>query len=207
MNGRDKFLLAGAAVLLAGLATTAALSNDDVEEQPEIAEVDPYALVRTDVTKEDAMIGANRLLRKATPSGEIPEEFKEAENYLKKRWGHMGDAGLVAPGVMPEGDQYFVDKKVVSGVRGNGKPIYAKTYIRAHRYVGPLMNRGATLGREERPAELEPARAKEAQIPDNLKRLIKKQGPGANKIRNVKNPKLSGGGYLPRSQAIGTGNN
>lgn len=194
-------------MLLAGLATTAALSEERVEADPEIAEVDPAVLVRTDVTKEDAMIGANRLLTKATPTGEIPEEFREAENYLNKRWGHMGDAGMVAPGVMPEGDQYFVDKKVISGVRGNGKPIYAKTYIRAHRFVGPVMNGGAKGSKEVIPPELRPARAKEATIPDNLKRLVNNQGRGTKKTRSANSPKLNGSGYRPRSSNIDTSKN
>jgi len=205
MNGRDKIMLAGAAVILVGLATTAALSSDEVSEEPAVADFEPGTFVRTDVTTEDALLGTRRLLKKATPVEEIPQEMKEAENYLKKRWGHMGDAGLLAPGVMPEGDQYFVDKKLVSGVRGNGKPIYAKTYIRAHKFTGPVMNAGDQSGTERLP-ELKVDTSILGRMEGSAKRMLRKTGSSIDKSRanmpksNVSN-KLNGSGYTPRPKA------
>ena len=205
MNGRDKIMLAGAALILAGLATTAALSSDEATEEPVVADIEPGTLVRTDVTTEDALLGTRRLLKKATPVEEIPQDMKEAENYLKKRWGHMGDAGLMAPGVMPEGDQYFVDKKLVSGVRGNGKPIYAKTYVRAHKFTGPVMNAGDQLGTERLP-ELKVDTSILGRMQESSKRLLKKTGtsidkPGSNMPKSSVSNKLNGSGYAPRPKA------
>ena len=202
MNQRDKIMLAGAAVILVGLATTAALSEDDVKDEPLVAEPAPGLLTRTDVTTEDALIGTRRLLKKATPVEEIPQELKEAENYLKKRWGHMGDAGLMAPGVMPEGDQYFIDKKLIAGVRGNGKPIYAKAYVRAHKFVGPVMNAGNQAGTERLP-ELQVDTTLYGRMQNAAQRKLSKSGSNLDmKSKDMSktnvSTKLNGSGFTPR---------
>jgi len=82
---------------------------------------------------------AVRTLGKIPAYEEVPQDIKEVENYLKRRWGHMEDYGLAAPGVLPEGDFFLQDKKVLVGVRGNGDPVYAKAFIRPEHVTGHMI--------------------------------------------------------------------
>jgi hypothetical protein len=202
MNRRDKLVLAGVGALLVGLGTAAALMDtpDEVEPVP----IRPTRLASN--PKEELPEGTKRLLDKALPPDEIPQEFREAENYLESRWGHMGDSGLVAPGILPEGDMYFQDRRIITGVRGNGKPIFAKAFLRPEKYTGATVKSGHFQGLERNPRMTVPELSAD-QLQANVDK-IKRKTSITKKAKDVLPPTLDdlpGGGYRPRGEGTEAG--
>lgn len=198
MNTRDKLVLAGSAVLLASLGAVAMLSDTSSEELAP-RPVRPER-VETAKAEEDLTTGTKRLLDRVPDSNEVPQEFKEAENYLESRWGHLGDSGLVAPGILPEGDMYFQEKRLIRGVRGNGKPIYAKAFLRPEKFVGPAVKSGAYQGLERGPRMTVPELTSDA-IEKNVARFARKSNLGS-KVDESRPPSLEelpGSGFQPRN--------
>ncbi|MFT5284307.1 MAG: hypothetical protein ACI8TQ_000463 [Planctomycetota bacterium] len=206
MNGRDKIILAGATVLLVGLGTAATFLQGDSEAVEAPRAVEPVVAKEYIDPSQPIPSGTQRLMDKAIPVNEIPQELKEAENYLESRWGHMGDAGLLAPGIMPEGDQYFQEKRLLSGVRGNGKPIFAKAFIRPEKFSGPGVKPGATQG-VQMPFRASSSELTASQTIRNVQRFADKGGQLSKKGAKNNPTKLSptsnspGSGYKPRSEA------
>ena len=202
MNRRDKLVLAGAGALLLSLGAAAMLTETGEELPP--APVRPARSPEVATTRkgEVAMTpGTKRLLDRIVSEDEVPSDFKEAENYLEARWGHLGDSGLVAPGVMPEGDMYFQDKRIIRGVRGNGKPVFAKTFLRPQRVNGPTIKAGAYQGLECGP-RMEVPELNNDRIERIVNRIARK-GTLKDKNKPVKAPtldELPGSGFRPRGQ-------
>jgi hypothetical protein len=168
------------------------------------AEVEPLPVTPTPIAssqKPGIADGTKRLLDKVVAPEEIPQEFREAENYLEQRWGHMGDSGLVAPGILPEGDMYFQDKRIIRGVRGNGKPIFAKAFIRPEKFTGPTVKSGHYQGLDRNPRMTVPELSAD-QLAANVEKVKRKGGAAAKKMTPLEPPtleELPGSGYRPRS--------
>ena len=207
MNGRDKIILAGATVLLVGLGAAATFFKKDDLPAEKPRAVEPVVAKQYVDPSQPVPAGTTRLMNKALPVNEIPQELKESENYLEARWGHLGDAGLVAPGIMPEGDQYFQEKRLLSGVRGNGKPIFAKAFIRPEKFTGPGVKPGHMQG-IQKPFRATSSELNASQLIRNAQRFASKGGALSSKGKNKGNKSVlspnsnpSGSGYKPRSEA------
>ena len=73
------------------------------------------------------------------PSPEdLPDEAKQVQTYLDERWPQFEDEGIVAAGIDPNGGQFYVSKRAIVGRSGDGKPLYAQSIMRAHRFEGPV---------------------------------------------------------------------
>ena len=70
---------------------------------------------------------------------EIPEEKKKVEHALEDRWGHLGEEVLTAASIDKNGDTVYFDKKVIAGLTGAGKPIYAQGSHRSYLFAGPVV--------------------------------------------------------------------
>lgn len=70
---------------------------------------------------------------------EIPEDKKKVEHALEDRWGHLGEEVLTAASVDKNGDTVYFDKKVIAGLRGDGKPVYAQGFHRSYLFNGPVI--------------------------------------------------------------------
>ncbi len=197
MKRRDKLYLVGTFVLLASVGTTAMLIGG--RDSLPIGEPTPAPVIGADKFG----VETQRTIAKMPGSEEIPQEFKEAENYLLDRWGHMEDAGLAAPGIMPEGDMYFQDRRVLAGVRGNGKPIYAKTYLRLERFRGPVANKNSGLDAAlDSPPAVKAFTNAEAQAKATISSIKKRSASMgdykdvANKLRPIED--IPGSQFRPR---------
>lgn len=202
MNNREKKVIAAVAVLLVGLGAAAVLM-DSQEELPPAKVVRPAP----EAKKKSFSEGTAMRLAKVPSEDEIPQEFKEAENYLLDRWGHLEDAGLSAPGIMPEGDMYFQERRIMRGVRGNGKPVYAKFFLRPERFHGPVMKSGNGLEAmaEHNPFMSIPGRT-EADAVANVKRFAERTGAVSKNVSAKRLRPLSeepGSSYTPRKENTG----
>ncbi len=145
MKRRDKLVLTGIAALLAGLGAAATLLTEpDSADKASVAQPQGGVRIKNyEAVKQEVL----RKLAIAPGGEEIPQEIKEAENYLLDRWGHMEDAGLTAPGIMPEGQMYFQNRRVIRGMRGNGKPVYAKAFLRPQVFHGPMLKPNSSFNK------------------------------------------------------------
>ena len=80
----------------------------------------------------------DRLTELQAAPGELPAAAREVETYLKGRWSQFDDEGIVAAGIESSGDQFYVSKNAIVGMRGDGSPLYARSIMRAHKYEGPV---------------------------------------------------------------------
>lgn len=206
MKKRDKLVLTGAAALIVGLGAAATLMSDGQE-----ATRAKVAVPDAPVMKDENKFGSQtmRRLAKIPSVDEVPQEFKEAENYLLDRWGHMEDAGLTAPGIMPEGDMYFQDRRILRGLRGNGKPVYAKAYLRPEVFRGPIAKAGGefTKALDRNPSASMPGRT-DAQAKANILKHAARAGT-LNQVLRKGGAKTDlsgapGSGFRERGQGAST---
>mgnify|MGYP000155930720 CR=1 FL=1 len=87
---------------------------------------------------------------------EVPEEHKGVEKGIEDRWGHLGEEVLTAATVEEDGEMLYYDKKVISGVDGDGNPIFAQGAHRAFVMEGPTIRE---VTREPVMATIKPSKA------------------------------------------------
>jgi hypothetical protein len=201
MKRRDKLVLTGAAALVVGLAAAATLMSEP-DEAPRAEAARPEAPVVANKKFRDETL---RKLAQVPQADEVPQEFKEAENYLLDRWGHMEDAGLTAPGIMPEGDMFFQDRRLLRGLRGNGTPIYAKAFIRPEVFRAPVAKKGNAFSQafDRNPSASLPGRT-EAEVKANVLDKARRAG-SLSEVVGKGRPKTAvgdapGGGFRKRGE-------
>lgn len=155
MNRRDKLVLAGSLAVVSAIGLTAAFTRGDDTAGTEALTSgfkQPISTAAVQTELRETVLPDSVVRRMDKLPDEIPQDVKETENYLLKRWGHMDDAGLTAPGIMGEGEMYFQERKVLVGIRGNGEPAYAKAIIRPEPFDGPAIHAGQYEGLARNPS-------------------------------------------------------
>ena len=130
MNKREKLVLAGILFLALGLGLGSFVKGLFAGQE---AAGDP-ALQPQEARRVDTHQKWVELQNQA----EVPEDLKRTEKYLRGRFGHLGDEGIVAVGSEKDGQIYEIQKHLIVARTGKGETVYAQGLQMTKKFTGPV---------------------------------------------------------------------